>query len=84
MLPVLTCQRYNFLLKEIGAAAKIKVPVTTHMARRTFASSIAYAYGASIQTVGTVLGHHKLRSTVQYARVTNEKIKKEMKGMKKD
>ena len=53
-------------------------PITFHMARHTFATTTTLAKGVPIETVSKMLGHTNIETTQIYARITNEKIRKDM------
>ncbi|WP_434533715.1 tyrosine-type recombinase/integrase [Dysgonomonas capnocytophagoides] len=55
--------------------------VITHVARHSFAT-LALSYGMSIESVSKMLGHNQIRTTQIYAKVTEEKIAKEMVAFK--
>lgn len=78
VLPVLSNQRLNSYLKELADICGIDKRVTFHLARHTFATTITLANGVPIETVSKLLGHTQLKTTQIYARITNEKIKKDM------
>jgi site-specific recombinase XerD len=86
-VPPISNQKYNIFLKSLGAAAKIKKPLHSHMGRATFAV-LMLSKGARIQNVQKMLGHTNLSQTKRYATVlakdimndfdmVEEKIKKE-------
>lgn len=77
LLPMLSNQKTNQYLKEIGAKCGIKKHLTFHLARHTFAT-MALSKGVSIETISKVLGHTKIQTTEIYARVTPNKILEEM------
>ena len=52
--------------------------VLFHMARHTFATTTTLAKGVPIETVSKMLGHTNIETTQIYARITNEKIRKDM------
>lgn len=78
ILPVLSNQKMNSYLKEIGDLCGIKKNLTFHLARHTFATTVTLSKGVSIETVSKMLGHTNIETTQIYARITNEKIKNEM------
>ena len=47
----------------------------------TFATNITVSKGIPIETVSKMLGHTKIQTTHIYARITNNKISKDMKGL---
>lgn len=53
-------------------------PITFHLARHTFATTTTLAKGVPIETVSKMLGHTNIETTQIYARITNEKIRKDM------
>ncbi|WPQ65500.1 site-specific integrase [Chitinophaga sancti] len=71
-------QKFNSYLKELGAICGINKNLCTHMARRTFATTITLLNGVSIDAVSKMLGHTKISTTQIYAKVVDEKILKEM------
>ena len=77
LLPMLSNQKTNQYLKEIGVKCGIKKHLTFHLARHTFAT-MALSKGVSIETISKVLGHTKIQTTEIYARVTPNKILEEM------
>ena len=50
----------------------------TYVARHTFATTTTLAKGVPIETVSKMLGHTNIETTQIYARITNEKIRKDM------
>ncbi len=50
----------------------------TYTARHTFATTTTLAKGVPIETVSKMLGHTNIETTQIYARITNEKIRKDM------
>ena len=82
LLPVLSNQKMNAYLKEVADLCGIQKNLTFHMARHTFATTVALENGVSISTVQKILGHKDSRSTQHYARVTRRKIGSEMKALK--
>lgn len=62
---------YSFLLS-------LAFLLLMHMARHTFATTTTLAKGVPIETVSKMLGHTNIETTQIYARITNEKIRKDM------
>lgn len=77
IIPIPSNQKVNAYLKEIADLADIKKNLTFHLARHTFAT-LALSYGMSIESVSKMLGHNQIRTTQIYAKVTEEKIAREM------
>ena len=49
-----------------------------HLARHTFATTVTYANGVSIESISKMLGHTKLATTQIYARIVDQTVSKEM------
>jgi len=76
---IMSNQRMNCYLKEIADTCSIHKHLTTHCARRTFAT-LSLTEGVSIESVASMLGHSNISVTQKhYARVQPEKILAEMK-----
>ncbi|MCK5371886.1 MAG: site-specific integrase, partial [Cyclobacteriaceae bacterium] len=82
ILPVLSNQKINAYLKEIGDLCGITKNITFHMARHTFATTVTLSNGVSIETVSSMLGHKNIRTTQIYAKVVKEKVSREMMELK--
>ncbi len=63
VFPVLSNQRYNSYLKEIGAILGIEKNLTTHTARKTFASTVLLYNDVPIEIVSKLLGHSSIAIT---------------------
>ncbi len=81
ILPVLSNQKMNAYLKEIGDVCGITKNLTFHLARHTFATTVTLSKGIPIETVSKMLGHTNIQTTQIYARITNDKISKDMEGL---
>jgi site-specific recombinase XerD len=77
LLPVISNQKLNSYLKEIADVCGITMNLTFHIARHTFATTVTLGNGVSIESVSGMLGHSNIRTTQIYARITNEKIRKD-------
>ena len=78
LLPVLTNQKMNSYLKELGDICDINKNITMHIARHTFATSVTLSNGVPIETVSKILGHTSLKTTQIYAKVLDKKISEDM------
>jgi site-specific recombinase XerD len=77
ILPVISNQKLNSYLKEIADLCGIATNLTFHVARHTFATTVTLGNGVSIEAVSGMLGHSDIKTTQIYARITNEKIRKD-------
>ncbi|RXG13314.1 site-specific recombinase XerD [Leeuwenhoekiella aestuarii] len=82
VIPVFSNQKSNAFLKEIAIMCGITKPLTTHLARHTFATTITLTNGVPIETVSKMLGHQSLRTTQHYAKIVDRKISDDMKILK--
>ena len=78
LLPIPSNQKVNNYLSEIAGLCGIEKNLTYHLARHTFATTITLANGVPIETVSKLLGHSSIKTTQIYARITENKIKKDM------
>lgn len=78
VLPTLSNQKLNSYLKEIADLCGISKPLTFHIARHTFATTVTLSNGVPIETVSKMLGHTKLATTQIYAKVLDGKIGADM------
>jgi len=78
VFPVGQLYAYNNLLKRIAVICGIDKPIRSHVARHTFATTIALTKGVPIETVSNMLGHKNLKTTQIYAKVINSKISNDM------
>ncbi|MBN8720084.1 MAG: site-specific integrase [Sediminibacterium magnilacihabitans] len=82
VLPVLTNQKMNEYLKEIGDKCGITKKFTTHIARHTFATTVTLGNGVPIETVSKMLGHKNLKTTQHYAKIIDKKVSDDMLALK--
>lgn len=78
LIPMISNDKYNAYLKELAARLGITKRVTSHLARHTFATTIAYANGVSIGSIQKMLGHAKRSTTEIYAEMLDKTVEKEM------
>lgn len=78
LLPVPSNQKTNQYLKEIADACGIDKNITFHLARHTFATTVTLSQGVPIESVSKMLGHTNIQTTQIYARITNDKISRDM------
>jgi site-specific recombinase XerD len=80
IFPHITNQQVNRCLKIIQEVCEIRIPLTFHVARHTFAKTVALKNGIPLETVQMMLGHAKITTTQIYADVDEEKIMNDMAG----
>lgn len=76
-LPVMSNQKMNEYLKEIGTLCNIPKNLSFHLARHTFAT-LTLTKGVSIESVSKMLGHTNIKTTQIYARITDVKVSNDM------
>ncbi|KVV14603.1 site-specific integrase [Flavobacterium sp. TAB 87] len=67
VLPVSSNQKMNEYLKEIANLCGFPFTLNTHMARRTFASTVTLKNNVPIHIVKEMLGHQSVKQTEAYA-----------------
>jgi site-specific recombinase XerD len=82
-LPTYSNQKLNNYLKEIATACEINKPLTFHIARHTFATTITLTNGVPIESISKMLGHTKLSTTQIYAKVVESKLGSDMASLRK-
>ncbi len=75
---MLSCVKTNIHLKHIAKMCGIDQNLTYHQARHSYASLITLSQGVPMETVSKMLGHSTIKSTHIYAKISNEKIDKDM------
>ncbi len=74
LLPVPSNVKYNAYLKEIAAIAGIKQHLTTHLARKTFATTIMLTNGVNIGVLSRLLGHASVQVTLDSYGAFNDQL----------
>ena len=83
VFPRISNQKYNSFLKEIAAIVGIDKHLTTHMARRTFASTVLLYNYVPMEIVSELLGHSSMKITQDsYGKIIQRKISDEMERLK--
>jgi len=67
VLPVSSNQKMNEYLKEIATLCSFPFTLNTHMARRTFGSTVTLKNNVPIHIVKEMLGHSSIKQTEAYA-----------------
>jgi integrase len=83
VLPKISNQKANAYLKDITALMGWTKRLTFHCARHTFATTVTLTNGVPIETVGQMLGHKSIGTTQLYARITDTKVSRDMRPLKK-
>lgn len=71
-------ENMNRTLRRIAKQAGITKWISSHMARHTMATTVCLSQGVPIETVSQMLGHTSIHTTQIYAKITNEKISRDM------
>jgi site-specific recombinase XerD len=82
VFPLLSNQKTNSYLKEIADLCGINKPLTFHIARHTFATTVTLTNGVPIESVSKMLGHTKISTTQIYAKVVEHKLCEDMERLK--
>lgn len=54
------------------------LPIFFHMSRHTYATTICLSNDVPIETLSKMLGHRSIRTTQIYAKITAEKVSRDM------
>ncbi|GHU87985.1 tyrosine recombinase [Bacteroidia bacterium] len=73
-----TLVNMNVQLKEIAKAAGIDKPLSFHLARHSFATTVCLTNGIPIETLSQMMGHLSIKTTQIYAKVTRTKLNEDM------
>ena len=78
LLPITSNQKMNDYLKEIAELCEINKHLTTHTARRTYATTVCHESGVAIENISKMLGHTDTRMTLHYTKISDKTIKRDM------
>jgi site-specific recombinase XerD len=81
VFPMKSCSHMNRQLKRIAALCGIQRRLTFHMSRHTFATETCLSQGISIESVSRMMGHNDLKTTEHYAKITPDKMYKDMQAL---
>ena len=56
----------------------IAQPIPFHMSRHTYATTVCLSNDVPIETLSKMLGHRSIRTTQIYAKITAEKVSRDM------
>lgn len=82
MFHVISNPGINCYLKEIADICGIGKTLTFHIARHTFATTVALSNGVPIESVSKMLGHTSIRTTQIYAKVVEHKLSEDMQNLR--
>ncbi|MCL2561860.1 MAG: site-specific integrase [Rikenellaceae bacterium] len=68
----------NRVLKEIAKQCEFDMRLSYHIARHTFATTVTLSQGVPLETVSKMLGHTSIKTTQIYAKITRDKIGRDM------
>ena len=68
----------NMSMRHVARHAGLSFYPTTHIARHTFATTVTLSQGVPLETVSKMLGHKHITTTQIYAKITNDKIGRDM------
>lgn len=74
-LPRMSNQKYNDYLHLIEARLELNKPLTTHLARHTFAT-LVLSQDVPIENLARMLGHKDVRTTQLYAKILKKTIQR--------
>lgn len=78
LLPVPCYANCKYGLKVITKKCGIEKNVTWHMSRHSYATTVCLSNDVPIETLSKMLGHRSIRTTQIYAKITGEKISRDM------
>lgn len=82
-LPVISMQKYNDYLHVIEEKMELRKPLTSHIARHTFATTVTLANDVPMESVSKMLGHKHLTTTQIYAKVLTTTIERQAEKLSK-
>ncbi len=83
LLPMKSNQKLNAYLKELADICEIKKPLTMHIARHTFATTVLLANGVSMEATSKMLGHSSIKTTQIYGKIVESRVADEMEMLSK-
>lgn len=79
LLPIISNQKFNSYLKEIAEVVGIDKPLTHHVARKTFATTVLLYNDVPMEIVSELLGHSKMSITQEhYGKIVQKKVSEHM------
>ena len=78
VFPVKDRDSMNMSLRHVARHAGLSFSPTMHEARHTFSTTVTLSQGVPLETVSKMLGHKHITTTQIYAKITNDKIGRDM------
>lgn len=78
LLPMKSNQKLNAYLKELADICGITKPMTMHIARHTFATTVLLSNGVSMEATSKMLGHSSIKTTQIYGKILETRVGSEM------
>ncbi|MCB4807535.1 site-specific integrase [Tamlana sp. 62-3] len=79
VFPRISNPKFNAYLKEIADIIGIKINLTHHVARKTFASTVLLLNNVPMEVVSKLLGHSKMQTTQEhYGEIVQKQISEEI------
>ncbi|GAO31169.1 site-specific integrase [Geofilum rubicundum] len=82
LFPNISNQKLNSYLKEVADLCNIQKPLTFHIARHTFATTVTLTNGVPLETVSKLLGHSSIQMTQVYAKIVEQKVSQDMSNLR--
>lgn len=82
-LPIISMQKYNDYLHVLEEKMGLRKPLTSHIARHTFATTVTLANDVPMESVSKMLGHKHLSTTQIYAKVLTSTIERQAEKLSK-
>lgn len=83
LLPVPCYVNCKNSIKVIAKKCGIEKNVTWYMSRHTYATTVCLSNDVPIETLSKMLGHRSIRTTQIYAKITAEKVSRDMEKLSK-
>lgn len=83
LLPVPCYVNCKNSIKVIAKKCGIEKNVTWHISRHTYATTVCLSNDVPIETLSKMLGHRSIRTTQIYAKITAEKVSRDMEKLSK-
>lgn len=83
LLPVPCYVNCKNSIKVIAKKCGIEKNVTWHTSRHTYATTVCLSNDVPIETLSKMLGHRSIRTTQIYAKITAEKVSRDMEKLSK-